>query len=57
VADDTRRSQEPWTLWVLLVLSGLLSLALASHHVSLRDAWRVQEMALTHWHLAGEDGP
>jgi hypothetical protein len=57
MSKDTARRREFQMAAALLALSGLLSLALAWHHVALRDAWRVHDMALSHWQVAGEPGP
>ena len=39
---------------LLLAIGGLLALLLAWQHVTLRDAWRVHDLALSSWHATQE---
>ena len=52
-----QRRRELILLAALLAASGVLALAIARQHVALRDAWRVHDLALTHWQMTGEQRP
>ncbi len=54
---DAQPRREQILVALLLAASGLLALGLAAEHVTLRDAWRAHDLALTHWQTTDGDLP